>query len=183
MRAFARAVVVRKHHGNAERRRNRSSRHALGIALLTAFLTACDPQSATVVSGVERPAHSDGGPIPFLGTWTREFDVGPGSPHVATHVIAPDRVHYKLVGNLGNADYVVIRDGFSATDNRFVGHTADGEFYVLFARDVSDQSITIYKQEVDGLTAALELAVPPIGTTESHGWNTYEKRQDPSVPD
>lgn len=183
MRAFARTVIARKHDVDAKRRRNRWCRHAVGIALLSAFLTACDPQSATVANDVERPAYSVEDPIPFLGTWTREFEVGPGSPHVATYVVAPDRVHYKLVGNVGNADYVVIRDGFSASDNRFFGHTTDGEFYVLFARDVSDQSVTIHKQKVDGLTAASELAVPPIDTTESHGWNTYEKRQNASVPD
>ena len=75
----------------------------------------------------------------------------------------------------------MIRDRFSVTDNRSVGHTKDSEFYVLLAPEISDRNVAISEQNVDGLTAALELAVPPVDTTESHGWNTYKKRQDASV--
>ena len=182
MRAFERTVAARKYHRHARPRWNRSSQRVFGVALLLAILTTCGPQGETVVSGVAHPEDSAEDPISFLGTWTHEFDVGPGNPHVATYVVTPDRIHYTLEGSVGTADYVMIRDGFSVSDHRFVGHTNDGEFYVLFAREISDQNVTIYKQKVDGRTAALELAVPPIDTTESHGWNTYEKRQDASVP-
>ncbi len=183
MRAFARSVIACKHCGHSERRWNPSSRLALGIALLLALLAACAPPSETDVSSIEPLGDSAEDPIPFLGTWTHEFKVGPDSPHVATYVVASDRIHYTLTGSVGSADYVMIRDDFSASDNRFVGHTNDGEFYVLFARDISDQNITIYKQKVDGLTVALELPEPPIDTTESHGWNTYRKSQDGSIPE
>lgn len=176
MRALASTVVAHRHQGQFERRWNRPSRRALGIALLSAFLATCGPPSETGVDSVEDP-------IPFLGTWTREFEVGPGNMHVATYVVESDRIHYTLTGNVGNADYVMLRDRFSGTDNRFVGHTKDGELYVLFAREISDRNVTIYKKRVDGLTAALELAVPPADTTENHGWNAYEKRQDASVPE
>lgn len=183
MRALGSTVVARKHRGHFGRRWNRSSQRALGIALLSAFLTTCGPPSETVVDSVEPLEDGTEDPIPFLGTWTREFDVGPGNTHIATYVVASDRIHYTLTGDLGNADYVMIRHGFSGTDNRFVGHTKDGKYYVLFAREISDRNVTIYKQKVDGLTAALGLAMPPIDTTENHGWNSYEKSQDASVPE
>lgn len=166
-----------------ERRWNGSSRRALGIALLLAILTTCGPQSEQVATSVEPPEDLADDPIPFLGTWTHEFDVPPGLPHIATYVVTPDHIHYTLTGSVGSADYTMTRDAFSASDNRFVGHTKDGEFYVLFAREVSDRTMTIYKQKVDGVTAALELAVPADDTTESHGWNTYEKHRDTSDPE
>lgn len=166
-----------------ERRWNGSSRRTLGIALLLVLVTTCAPQSEQVATSVEPLGDLADDPIPFLGTWTHEFDVPPGLPHLATYVVTPDRIHYTLAGSVGNADYAMTRDAFSASDNRFVGHTKDGEFYVLFAREVSDRNMTVYKQKVDSVTAAMELAVPPADTTESHGWNTYEKRQDASVPE
>ena len=183
MRALASTVVAHRHRGQFERRWIRPSRRTVGIALLSAFLATCGPPSETVVDSVEPPGDGAEDPIPFLGTWTREFEVGPGNIHVATYVVESDRIHYTLTGNVGNADYVMVRDGFSGTDNRFVGHTKDGELYVLFAREISDRNVTIYKKRVDGLTAALELAVPPDDTIENHGWNAYEKRQDASVPE
>ncbi|MDE0628368.1 MAG: hypothetical protein OXH99_18385 [Bryobacterales bacterium] len=183
MRALASTVVAHRHRGHFERRWNRPSRRALGIALLSAILATCGPPSETLVDSVEPIEDDDEDPISFLGTWTREFDVGPGNTHIATYVVASDRIHYTLTGDVGNADYIMIRHAFSGTDNRFVGHSKDGEYYVLFARDISDRNVTIYKQKVDGLTAALELAMPPNDTTENHGWNSYEKSQDASAPE
>lgn len=142
-----------------------------GLSLMT---TGCARQAAEPIA--TRQLNADGDEITFVGTWSRAFEPAPGSPHTATYIIEPDSIRYMLEGDVGNADYVMLRDAFVGNDNRYVGHTDDGLYYVLFVRDADDAGITLYKQEVDSLSDGLNLDIPPKDTTENHGWNRYASK-------
>lgn len=112
--------------------------------------------------------------IPFVGTWSRTFSVGTAEQH-ATYTVTDDSIRYTLAGAIGNADYVMQRDAFVADERRFVGHTDDGLYYVVFVRDVSEEAITLYKAEVVSVGEGLGYEEPPEDTQENHGWNVYSR--------
>lgn len=131
------------------------------------ILSACDKEEDKVNSLIEQ--------IPFVGTWSWQFEAGPGNLHTATYHIYQDSIRYKLVGNVGNADYVLQRDTFLKENNRFVGHTDQDIYYLIFAKNITQDSITLYKQVVTSLSEGLTLDVPANNTTANHGWNVYHR--------
>lgn len=114
--------------------------------------------------------------ITFTGTWERQFEPVPGSTHTADYFIYQDSIRYTLTGNLGNADYVMKRDTFLMENNRFVGHTDENQYYLIFVKNLTDDSLTLYKQEVENIEEGLSIGVPADDTTENHGWNSYQKQ-------
>lgn len=112
--------------------------------------------------------------IPFTGKWTRTFDVGPDNLHTAQYFIYQDSIRYTLVGSVGNADYLMERDTFILEEQRFIGHTNSNQYYVLFAKDLSADSIMIYKVFVSNFSAAMSFAVPSDTSTQNYGWNTFK---------
>lgn len=118
---------------------------------------------------------TNGVEIPFQGKWQRQFEAGPGNPHTVSYLIENDKIRYVLTGVIGNADYTMVRDTFLMENNRFIGHTSDNHYYVLFTKDVSDNHITVYKKEVENVTEGLNEPLPAPDNTENHGWNVFEK--------
>lgn len=113
--------------------------------------------------------------ISFTGNWTRQFEAGSGNLHTVLYAIHQDSMRYTLSGPVGNADYVMLRDTFILEDNRFIGHTPEGQHYLIFVKNISSDSITIYKQEIANVDEGLSIAVPDDNTTANHGWNIYYK--------
>lgn len=115
--------------------------------------------------------------IPFDGHWQRMFEAGAGNPHIVDYIIYQDSIHYSIAGTFGNASYTMVRDTFIVDDNRFIGHTNEGEIYLVFVKDATDQEITLYKEKLENMDDGLNSDVPPSNTTANHGWNTYLKIQ------
>lgn len=113
--------------------------------------------------------------ISFTGIWGRQFEPMPGNLHTADYKIYQDSIRYTLTGALGQADYVMLKDTFLLENNRFIGHT-DTKHYLLFATHVNNDSITLYKQEVNSVEHGLSIDLPAEDDTNNHGWNTYYKK-------
>ncbi|MGI9525509.1 MAG: hypothetical protein ACR2MS_00200 [Weeksellaceae bacterium] len=111
--------------------------------------------------------------IPFTGTWERQFEAGPGNLYTVNYYIYQDSIRYKLGGPIGNADYLMQRDTFLIENNRFIGHTNADKYYLMFTKNVSNNAITIYKQEIGDLIEGLSIDMPSDTTTQNHGWNTF----------
>lgn len=137
----------------------------VSIVLASLIFTACsnDDDSTT----------NEKAEIPFTGTWERQFEAGPGNQQTASYFVYQDSIRYTLVGAVGNADYLMERDTFLIDNNRFIGHTDDAKYYLIFVKNENSDSITLYKQEVESITEGLSTEVPDDDTTEGHGWNTY----------
>ncbi len=114
--------------------------------------------------------------VVFVGTWERQFEAGPGNPHTSTYRVYNDSIRYTLQGNLGNADYVMIKDTFLLDDNRFIGHTATDKYYLIFVKNLNPDSLTLYKQEVQNVSEGMSIEVPSDTTTSNHGWGIYYKK-------
>lgn len=114
--------------------------------------------------------------ITFTGTWERQFEPVPGNTHTADYFIYQDSIRYTLTGNVGNANYVMKRDTFLMKNNRFIGHTNENKYYLIFVKNITDNSLMLYKQEVESINEGLSIDVPADDTTENHSWNTYQKQ-------
>ena len=140
---------------------------ALGLLIFS--ISACSKEKVSITP--DPPIE-----IPFTGDWSRQFEAGPGNLHTVHNLIYQDRLRNTLEGSIGVANYVMIRDTFLSEDNRYIGHTPDDQYYLLFTKVLDDKSISIYKQIVEDIDQGLDLTVPPASTTINHGWNTYEKQ-------
>lgn len=137
----------------------------LSISLL--LITAC--QKEELDENVVIPDE-----IPFTGEWSRSFEAGPGNTHNASYKIYNDSIRYTIAGTFVNSDYVMLRDTFLLENNRFIGHTESNVYYLIFVKDVSSSSITVYKQEVASVEEGMSIEVPAANTNENYGWTTFD---------
>lgn len=114
--------------------------------------------------------------IPFTGTWQRQFEAGAGNLHTVNYLIYQDSIRYTLAGPIGNANYVMLRDTFLLTQNRFIGHTPDNQHYLIFVKNFNNDSLTLYKQAISDVSEGMNTTAPSDTTTANHGWNTYYKQ-------
>jgi len=112
--------------------------------------------------------------IPFQGIWTRKFSMGEGKEQQVFYTVNTKEIEYKMAGAVPMA-YTIKMDTFIAKDNRWIGKK--GEIpYVVFAKNITSDSISLYKQKVKNLEEALALPFPS-DTTRSQftSWNVYQK--------
>ncbi len=113
--------------------------------------------------------------IPFLGTWTRSFELAKDSTQHVYYTIWADSIQYEMQGPLP-VKYVMQKDSFVVEDNRWVGKLNDVP-YVIFIKNASPDSITLFKKQVTDMEEALSMQVPS-DTVSSHfaSWNVYKRR-------
>ncbi|MEL7120274.1 MAG: hypothetical protein AAFO07_12560 [Bacteroidota bacterium] len=114
--------------------------------------------------------------IPFTGTWTRTFEIAPRIKNTAEYTINEESIRYTLDGMISDTDYTILKDVYQAEDKRFIGHTKSEQYYLIFFKEVTDNSITIYKQKVANVEEGMKVAIPAADTKANYGWNTYEKK-------
>jgi len=111
----------------------------------------------------------------FVGNWSRVYDIL-GSDFTATYEIDTNLIHYTNKGNgPGNADYVIYFDSYDEVDKRWIGHTDKNKYYLLFFKNITAESISIYKQKVNNPNDAQSIAIPADDDDKNYGWNTYSK--------
>ena len=112
----------------------------------------------------------------FLGTWEREFKVMT-KLHTANYQIYQDSIKYQLTGLIGKANYLIKRDTFLLKTNRFIGHTKENQYYLILFKNITENSISIYKQKINSVSEGLTILIPNDTTTQNHGWNLFYKKR------
>lgn len=112
--------------------------------------------------------------IPFKGTWSRAFSMGEGMEQEVSYSITDKEIVYAMKGAMP-MEYSLIMDSFVSEDNRWIGTKGD-ETYVVFVKNITAESISLFKQKADSKDAALKM-VFPSDTTRSKftSWNVYNK--------
>lgn len=100
-----------------------------------------------------------------------------GTDQHSIHTFYADSITYKMSGSVYATDYTMKKLSFEKDKNKWIGQDENGIVYVLFFKDISPQSISLYKHKCknNGLEEALAFAVPSADTTKDHGWNIYTK--------
>lgn len=134
------------------------------------FLCGCKKEKTTEPDPTPKTS------IPFQGKWERSFQAGPGNKQTATYSIYEDSIRYVLTGPIGQANYLLSRDTFLLDDNRFIGHTKNNLYYLIFVKTITSDSIHLYKELVTSVSDGMSTPVPSDTTTQNHGWGAYSKK-------
>lgn len=111
----------------------------------------------------------------FIGNWERKYDII-NSEFTATYLIDSTQITYSNKGNgPGNAEYTILFDSYSEDDKRWIGHTEENKYYLIFFKDITEDNITLHKQKVKDPNEAQEIPIPADDDKKSYGWNTYNK--------
>lgn len=103
-----------------------------------------------------------------------------GGKQLSTHKFYPDSIVYRMEGKVYSTDYTMRKLSYQASINKWIGEDQDKIVYVLFFRDKTDSTVTIYKHKCksNGLQEAINFGVPDDDATEDHGWNVYALQDD-----
>lgn len=111
----------------------------------------------------------------YIGTWSRSFEVT-NTTQTATYIMSKNSIEYKLSGGIFSTNYTIQKDSYNTAKRQWVGHTAEGKYYVLFFKEVKDNKLTLYKKPVATKAEGESSATPTDTDTDNHGWNTYDKQ-------
>lgn len=119
-------------------------------------------------------------PAELLGNWQRDFYPVPGKRHVVEYIVYCDSIHYRLAGDLVNAEYTLAKDVFIKNGSRFVGHDRNRDFYVIFMQSKPGQ-ILLFKEKVSSVEEGLKYEKPEVEFKGNHsqGWNSYAQNNMP----
>ncbi len=83
-----------------------------------------------------------------------------------------DSIQYEMEGSL-NLNYTIKKDTFLTKDNRWIGNL-HGNPYVIFVKNVTPDSISIFKQEIKNMEEALKMPFPSdTAMSRFSPWNVY----------
>ena len=145
----------------------------LFIALILLLATSCknDKKEKTTDQQTIKITNK----IPFLGNWTRSFDMGNNINATVNYNIYQDSIQYEMLGPM-NTKYTLVKDTFYPKDNRWIGKR--GEIpYVIFVKNSSKDAITLLKMKVESKSKALSMPFPSdTARSKFSSWNTFKKK-------
>lgn len=160
---------------------------AIGV-LLIIFMISCQEnvkRPSTVIQSRKDPSsevekivnekNSSDKESTIKGIWKRELEMLPGKTAKVSYHIENEKVTYSLDGPFAHVTYSIEKDTLLLEQNRFIGHTPTGKYYVLEFKVQSSSSISIIKQEVNDLKSGLDLVISDKVANSQFGWNLYTK--------
>ncbi|MEM9675423.1 MAG: hypothetical protein AAF992_22720 [Bacteroidota bacterium] len=113
-------------------------------------------------------------PFSLTGDYHWTFQLMGGTQN-SVHTFYPDSITYSMDGRVYATDYTMRKLSYDQSINKWIGEDEDSIVYVLFFRDLTDTTLTLYKHKcsTSGLAEAVEFELPPPDATEDHGWNVY----------
>ncbi len=115
----------------------------------------------------------------YKGSYVWAFDLM-GGEQVSTHTFYPDSISYTMKGKVYSTDYTMKKLSYQKEKNKWIGEDEDNIVYVLFFKEKTDSTLTIYKHKckTNGLGEAFNFAIPAPDATDDHGWNVYALNHD-----
>lgn len=151
---------------------------AIILALFSAFQSCSRNDDNVSVS----PESQD--KIPFIGAYSWSFEIPNMGTQKSTHIFDKDKIHYKMTGDVYNIQYVQLFQHYNPNEKRLItigeGNAKDGVYFVMFFKDITENSMKIYKHECkkkgeEGRKEAENFPYPADDATADHGWNIYVK--------
>jgi len=113
--------------------------------------------------------------LPFLGTWTRSFEMGNGVSAKVTYSVFKDSIQYEMLGPM-TMKYTLVKDSFYPKDNRWIGKRGETP-YAIFVKNISKDAITLLKMKVNNKEDAEIMPFPSDSArSKFSSWNTYQKK-------
>ena len=142
------------------------------------FLMSCSYRNSEQETSkyADRFSHDE---VSLSGAYYWSFQLM-GGKQLSTHTFYADSIVYSMEGKVYSTDYTMRKLSYEAATGKWIGEDADNVVYVLFFRDKTDSTVTIYKRKCDeaGLREAINFGVPAHDATDDHGWNLYALEDD-----
>ncbi len=123
--------------------------------------------------------------IPLSGHYVWKFEIPNVGAQESHLVFYTDSVQYVMTGPAYSTNYIMYTESYmeNGDEKRWIGTgkggsiSKDGVYFIMFFKDITDSTVTIYKHECkDGKAEAESFAYPADDATEDHGWNVYDKK-------
>ena len=98
-----------------------------------------------------------------------------GTKQTSIHTFYADSIVYEMKGKVHSTKYVINKLSYDSKQNKWIGESPDNTVYVLFFKEKTDSTVTLYKHKCKkgGLEEAIKFNIPKPDATNDHGWNTY----------
>lgn len=153
----------------------------LGLALYAGLAAAsCDKKEKDPVSN-EQTVNAK---LPVNGTFAWEFSIPTVGDQVSEMTFTEDSIVYNMAGPAYTTSYVMMKESYREQNDqrRWIGTgkggsiNKDGVYFVMFFKDITDNTVTIYKRECSGKAEAENFSYPAADAITDHGWNVYHKK-------
>ncbi len=147
-------------------------KYLLIITLSITGLSACTNTGETSDTEKNTIETTESIALPHEGSWTRNFEIGADSTQYVYYTIWKDSIKYEMSGIMA-MNYTIKMDTFIIADNRWIGILND-QSYVVFAKNITADSITLLKQKAKDRQTALIMPFPSDSATSRFTtWNVY----------
>lgn len=121
--------------------------------------------------------------LPLNGTFAWEFSIPGMGNQVSKMTFSEDVVTYSMEGPAYTTNYVMTKVSYTELNGqrRWIGIgkggsiNKDGVYFVMFFKDITENTVTIYKRECSGKAEAETFSYPAADAITDHGWNVYHK--------
>lgn len=120
----------------------------------------------------------DKDPFEYRGTYVWNFKIL-FTKQTSIHTFFEDKIEYEMKGKIYSTKYTMKKISYDKKINKWIGKDEKENVYVLFFRDKTANSVTIYKHKCKegGLQEAKEFQKSALDTKEDHGWNVYHLKK------
>ncbi len=120
----------------------------------------------------------DNEPFEYRGKYVWNFKIL-FTKQTSIHTFFEDRIEYEMKGKIYSTAYTMKKISYDKKSNKWIGKDEKENVYVLFFKDKTPNSVTIYKHKCKdgGLQEAKEFQKPASDTKEDHGWNVYHLKK------
>lgn len=150
------------------------------ISAITLLISCAHKSSTDEVKRFKEQFQSD--KFSVRGDYHWNFQLMGDTQH-SVHTFYEDSISYSMKGKVYSTHYSMFKLSFNETNNKWIGRDEDGIVYVLFFKDKTDSTLTIYKHKCknNGVEEAIKFDLPPPNATEDHGWNVYTLGKDDEI--
>lgn len=108
------------------------------------------------------------------GTYKWSFQLM-GTKQTSIHTFFSDSILYKMKGKIYGTEYPMYKLSYNEKDKKWIGKDPKNTIYVLFFKEKTDSTVSIYKRKCKdkGIKEALNFTCPKPNATDDHGWNVY----------
>lgn len=147
--------------------------------LLSGMLVSCNNDNTKLLPDETQPVE-----LPINGRYIWEFHIPEvNADQISIHDFSNEVIKYEMAGSAYTNSYEMKPVYYSETEGRLVavgkggsgGYSKDGVYFVLFIKDITEESIVLYKKECSSREEAYSFAKPADGDLTNHGWNVYAK--------
>lgn len=115
------------------------------------------------------------------GHYVWEFKISAVGKQESHLILYKDSISYVMTGPAYSTNYIMIKESYQ--NGRWIGVGKGGSipkddvYFVMFFKDATDNTVTVYKHECkNGKEEAESFPYPAPDATEDHGWNVYHKK-------